>query len=194
MPYICGTEDHPLGRPVGAIKGGPLGRGIVRQLPEAGAGGRSFHTADPHPGNVFITDDGRIALLDLGMVGHTAPAMQEHLAPHSAGRERKARGDEAADTVVRMSERTDIFDSHAIRISAADQPVGVLAPEPGTARAEGRPIAARCEPIHARQNGLWVPSEMTLLGKTLLQLDEVGRILDPTFDPNASIRRNARRT
>ena len=31
-----------------------------------------FH-ADPHPGNVFVTDDERIALLDLGMVGHTTP-------------------------------------------------------------------------------------------------------------------------
>ena len=37
-----------------------------------------FH-ADPHPGNVFLTDDGRVALLDLGMVGHTSPAMQESL-------------------------------------------------------------------------------------------------------------------
>jgi len=35
-----------------------------------------------------------------------------------------------------------------------------------------------------------VPSELVLLGKTMLQLDEVGRILDPTFDTNASIRRN----
>jgi len=30
-----------------------------------------------------------------------------------------------------------------------------------------------------------------LLGKTLLQLDEVGRILEPDFNPNESIRRNA---
>ncbi|MGZ8848095.1 MAG: ABC1 kinase family protein, partial [Pyrinomonadaceae bacterium] len=29
-----------------------------------------FFHADPHPGNVFITDDNRIALLDLGMVSH----------------------------------------------------------------------------------------------------------------------------
>ena len=34
------------------------------------------------------------------------------------------------------------------------------------------------------------PSELTLLGKTLLQLDEVGRILDPAFDTSASVRRN----
>src|SRR6185436_4246115 len=39
-------------------------------------------------------------------------------------------------------------------------------------------------------NGLLVPSELTVLGKTLLQLDEVGKILDPAFDPNASIRSN----
>jgi predicted unusual protein kinase regulating ubiquinone biosynthesis (AarF/ABC1/UbiB family) len=43
---------------------------------------------------------------------------------------------------------------------------------------------------NAADNGLFVPSELTLLGKTLLQLDEIGKILDPAFDPNASIRRN----
>jgi ubiquinone biosynthesis protein len=37
-----------------------------------------------------------------------------------------------------------------------------------------------------------VPAELSLLGKTLLQLDEVGRTLDPDFDPNDSVRRNAR--
>jgi ubiquinone biosynthesis protein len=30
-----------------------------------------------------------------------------------------------------------------------------------------------------------------LLGKTLLQLDEVGRILAPNFDPNAAVRKHA---
>lgn len=43
---------------------------------------------------------------------------------------------------------------------------------------------------NAADNGLFVPSELTLLGKTLLQLDEVGKILDPAFDASASIRRN----
>jgi predicted unusual protein kinase regulating ubiquinone biosynthesis (AarF/ABC1/UbiB family) len=33
-----------------------------------------FH-ADPHLGNVFLTDQGRIALLDLGMVGRLAPTV-----------------------------------------------------------------------------------------------------------------------
>jgi ubiquinone biosynthesis protein len=40
-------------------------------------------------------------------------------------------------------------------------------------------------------SGIRVPSELMMLGKTLLNLDQVGRALDPAFDPNASIRRNA---
>ncbi len=36
-----------------------------------------FVHADPHPGNVILTDDGRIALLDVGMVTRLSPALQE---------------------------------------------------------------------------------------------------------------------
>ena len=43
----------------------------------------------------------------------------------------------------------------------------------------------------ACDNGLFVPSELAMLGKTLLQLEEVGRILNPAFDPNAAIERHA---
>ena len=41
------------------------------------------------------------------------------------------------------------------------------------------------------ENNIRVPSELTMLGKTLLNLDQVGRTIAPDFDPNASIRRNA---
>jgi ubiquinone biosynthesis protein len=37
-----------------------------------------FH-ADPHPGNVFLTDDDRIALIDLGMVGRVTRTFQDNL-------------------------------------------------------------------------------------------------------------------
>jgi predicted unusual protein kinase regulating ubiquinone biosynthesis (AarF/ABC1/UbiB family) len=42
----------------------------------------------------------------------------------------------------------------------------------------------------AAENGLYAPSELTMLGKTLLQLDEIGTVLDPQFDPNEAIRRD----
>src|SRR5690606_33516466 len=35
--------------------------------------------ADPHPGNLLVTDDGRLALFDLGMVAHVPPKQRERL-------------------------------------------------------------------------------------------------------------------
>jgi len=43
----------------------------------------------------------------------------------------------------------------------------------------------------AGDNGLRLPTELTMLSKMLLNLDLVGQTLDPKFNPNASIRRNA---
>jgi len=38
-----------------------------------------FFHADPHPGNAFVTDDRRIALIDLGMAARVEPEMRESL-------------------------------------------------------------------------------------------------------------------
>src|SRR5207245_1191929 len=38
-----------------------------------------FFHADPHPGNVLLTDDDRIALIDLGMVSNMGTTFQENL-------------------------------------------------------------------------------------------------------------------
>ena len=38
-----------------------------------------FFHADPHPGNVFLTEDGRLALIDLGMVANISARLQEDL-------------------------------------------------------------------------------------------------------------------
>jgi len=40
--------------------------------------------------------------------------------------------------------------------------------------------------------GVRLPNELTLLGKTLLNLDEVGRTLAPDFEVHESLRRNTR--
>jgi predicted unusual protein kinase regulating ubiquinone biosynthesis (AarF/ABC1/UbiB family) len=144
-----------------------------------------FH-ADPHPGNVFLTEDGRIALLDLGMVGHVAPAMQEQLIKlllATADRD----SDAVAAIVTEISETSEEYNASEFKRQIAhvmalrhDQPLKQLN--------VGRSLLDVSR--SATDNGLYVPSELTLLAKTLLQLDEVGKILDPTFDPDASIRRN----
>lgn len=167
------------------IKGAPLAEEMLKAYLKQVLVDGIFH-ADPHPGNVFVTHDGRLALLDLGMVGHTAPGMQENLLKLLLA-VAEGRAEEAADLVVQISQRSEGFDPAEFRrrisqLVTMRQDQGLQQLEVGQALLN----VSR----HARDNGVVVPSELTLLGKTLLQLDEIGRILDPTFDPNASVRRN----
>jgi ubiquinone biosynthesis protein len=188
------TMDHVQGRKVtslgplacleleGAALAEELFRAYLKQVLVDGI----FH-ADPHPGNVFVTSDGRIALLDLGMVGHTAPAMQEHLLKILLATS-EGKGDEAAEIAIQASHTTEEFNAEEFRhrigqLIAARQDQNLQHLNVGRTLLQVSRIAA--------DNGLHVPSELTLLGKTLLQLDEVGRILDPDFNSSASVRRNA---
>lgn len=144
-----------------------------------------FH-ADPHPGNIFLTDDGRVALLDMGMVGHIAPTMQEELLKLLLAIS-DGQSDEASGIILRISETHDEFEEIDFRRRIAqliadqkDAPLGQR--DVGKALLEVGKTSA--------DTGLYVPSELTLLGKTLLQLDQVGKTLSPNFNPNASVRRN----
>ncbi|MGE5093743.1 MAG: ABC1 kinase family protein [Betaproteobacteria bacterium] len=145
-----------------------------------------FH-ADPHPGNVFITEDGRLALLDLGMVGRTTPDMQESLLKILIAVS-NGKSDQAAEVIMQISERDEEYDTVRFRrrmgqLVAAQQGRGIKQINVGQTLLEVTGIAA--------DMGFFVPSELTLLAKTLLQLDEIGKILDPEFDPNAAVRRYA---
>ena len=146
----------------------------------------TFH-ADPHPGNIFLTTDRRIALLDLGMVGYTTPNMQESLLKLLLAVS-EGDSDQAADVSIQISDTAIDFDEtqfrHKIGQLVAEELSGTLSKmDLGKTILEVGRTAA--------ETGLYVPVELTLLGKTLLQLDEVGRILAPDFDPNESVRRNA---
>jgi predicted unusual protein kinase regulating ubiquinone biosynthesis (AarF/ABC1/UbiB family) len=146
-----------------------------------------FH-ADPHPGNVFITSDGRLALLDLGMVGRTSPDMQESLLKILIAVS-NGRSEQAADAIIQISERCDDDDDPARfrrrmgLLVAQQQGRGLKHINVGQTLLDVTRVAADCN--------LFVPSELTLLAKTLLQLDEIGKVLDPEFDPNAAVRRHA---
>jgi predicted unusual protein kinase regulating ubiquinone biosynthesis (AarF/ABC1/UbiB family) len=146
----------------------------------------TFH-ADPHPGNIFLTPDRCIALIDLGMVGYTTPKMQESLLKLLLAVS-EGDSDIAADVAIQISDTAADFDEtqfrHKIGQLVAEELSGTL-----SKMDLGKTLL---EVAHAAADtGLFVPVELTLLGKTLLQLDEAGRILAPDFDPNESVRRNA---
>src|SRR6185503_16897894 len=78
-----------------------------------------FFHADPHPGNVFLTDDGRIALLDLGMVDRIGPRLQEHLLQMVLAVS-EGRADEVSDIAIKIGETTEEFDEKEFRQRVED--------------------------------------------------------------------------
>ena len=145
-----------------------------------------FH-ADPHPGNVFLTDDDRIALIDLGMVGRVTRSFQDNLLKLMLGIS-EGRGEMAAEAAIRMGEPKEGFERSSFerRISdlVTDNSDAVLSRN-NAARVtiDITRIAADC----------WfrLPPEFTMIAKALLNLDRVVYTLDPNFDPNIIIRERA---
>ncbi|HEX8353520.1 MAG TPA: AarF/UbiB family protein [Pyrinomonadaceae bacterium] len=143
-----------------------------------------FFHADPHPGNVFLTDDGRVALIDLGMVARISPRFQESLIQLLLAIS-EGKGDDAADITIRVGEGKPGFDEKAFRRHVAD-----LVLENQNAQLEnlnsGR-VVLRIQQI-AGEADFRLPPEFTMIAKTLLNLDQVVHTLDPKFDPNFAIR------
>jgi len=145
-----------------------------------------FH-ADPHPGNVFLTDDNRIALLDLGMVGRVTRTFQDNLLRLLLAIS-EGRGEVAAEAAIKMGEAKEKFDRRSFhrRITdlVAENSDAVLSKlNAGKVTLEITRISADC----------WfsLPAEFTMIAKALLNIDRVVYTLDSTFDPNAVIRERA---
>jgi len=186
MDYVSGTKITSISRVEwtevdGAALAEELFRAYLQQILVDGV----FH-ADPHPGNVLLTPDRRIALIDLGMVGRISAQTQEQLFKLilAIG---EGRGDDAADVLVSIGERRDDFQEMEMRRAIADL-VGRFHRLTMREMNVGRVVIEMSR--SGAEHGLKIPPALALLGKTLLHLDEIGRVLDPEFDVNASLRRN----
>lgn len=146
-----------------------------------------FFHADPHPGNVFLTNDGRIALIDLGMVAMISERLQESLLELLIAMS-EGHGDEAAQHAMDIGEPTPDFDRREFFRSVNDLVAQYATATVGQIEM-GRAVLSITK--ICGDTGIRVPNELSMLGKTLLHLDKVGRALDPKFEPNESIRRNA---
>ncbi len=143
-----------------------------------------FFHADPHPGNVFVTDDHRLALLDLGMVARVDTEMQDRLTKLLLAVS-EGDGSEAADIAIDLGSKLERFDRDSLRREAS----ALIGRNRGRAVADLQAGSLVAELVRiCGMNGLRLPPELTMLGKALLNLDEVARKLDPSFDPDAAIR------
>lgn len=187
MEYISGkkiTALNPLR--LLEIDGGLLAEELFRAYLKQFLVDGLFH-ADPHPGNVFLTDDNRIALLDLGMVERVTRSFQDNLLRLLLAIS-EGRGEMAAEAAIKMGEAKEGFDrpSFVRRITelVADNADAVLSrANAGKVTLEITKIAADC----------WfrLPPEFTMFAKALLNLDRVVYTLDENFNPNLIIRERA---
>jgi ubiquinone biosynthesis protein len=148
-----------------------------------------FFHSDPHPGNVFLTPDNRIALLDLGQTARLAPRLQDSLLKLLLAIA-DGRGEEAADLAFKLAEhREDVDEAEFRRLIT-----GLVADYSGKGFAS-LPIGKVFLDLVriSGETGVRLPPETALLGKTLYSLEEVGRTLAPAFNPTESIRRNSAR-
>ncbi|HJT60638.1 MAG TPA: AarF/UbiB family protein [Burkholderiales bacterium] len=190
MEFIPGTKVTELSRLERRELGGEqlidaLFRAYLKQILRDGL----FH-ADPHPGNLFLVGE-RIALIDLGMVARLSPGLQERLLQLLLAVSDN-QSDEAAKALLAMgesredsSENADIPGFHRAVADLLAQHHEMSFEPPQVGRAVLMLLKA------AGDNRIRLPVELAMIGKTLLNLDQIAQVLAPHFDPNAAIRRHA---
>jgi len=145
----------------------------LRQIFEVGI----FH-ADPHPGNILIKPNGKIALIDFGMVGKLMQSQKYAFAGifiSLANKDAKS----MATNLRRLSIDHEIDDMRAFEYDLNDliQDYMVLAQE----NIGVKDFTARLQKI-AYKYKLQIPGVIFLILRSLAILEGVARSLDPEFD------------
>ena len=146
-----------------------------------------FVHADPHPGNIQFTKDDKIALIDLGMVARFSPAMKNYILELLLAISSN-NGEETARILLNMSEVTENANLKYFKKTISDI---IMASEHSTAKdmQTGR-LLIQLNRL-AAENGIHLPVEVNILGKILLNMDQIIAVLDPDFDLRDAIKRHA---
>ena len=136
--------------------------------------------AAPQPAEIDV----KLALIDFGMTARLSTTLREHIIRLLLDLADN-RGDDAAETLIEVGTELPGFDREGyVREIAGlmarnyDLPIGEL--DTGKVLYEAINISY--------QRGLRLPAELTLLAKTLFNLDTVTRSIDPTYSPIPTIR------
>lgn len=142
-----------------------------------------FLHADPHPGNLLLTPDGRLALIDLGMVATVPPRVQDDVVKLLLAIS-DADGEEVATVLAAMGSPLDGYDATRFREDVAALVTRAVALGGDVQAGAVLVELSRLSGVH----GLRPPAEMAMIGKALLNLDQVTTHLFPGFAPAKAIR------
>lgn len=144
-----------------------------------------FAHADPHPGNIHITKDHKLALMDLGMVARFDNDMQENILKLMIGLGNND-GNQVTDVLLSISKydknKTDIdfFKRKVTRQIQENQFSYAKDLKTGRAILDINRIAIH-QDIH-------LPVELNILGKILLNLDQIIAFLSPEHQLQKTVR------
>ena len=145
-----------------------------------------FVHADPHPGNIHVTAHDKVALMDLGMVAKFSPKIQEKIMMLLVGMTKKD-GDDITDALLEISE----YDSAKVNLDHFRKNINRLVMDSTSTNAEdmetGR-ILLQMNRI-AADEGIKLAVELNILGKVLLNMDQIVAVLTPKYDLQKAIRR-----
>ncbi|MFZ1946301.1 MAG: AarF/ABC1/UbiB kinase family protein [bacterium] len=147
-------------------------RAVLKQVFEYG-----FFHADPHPGNLFVTEDGRIGVVDFGIVGRLTRQEIGDLAEVLIGIV-EGSGESLAAVLEKLHmipedvERRDVVEELMLLSEKyAAKTLGEL----NMKEVFGELVS------FMRRYRIRMRTEFLLLGKALSIYEEVGRLLDPSF-------------
>jgi predicted unusual protein kinase regulating ubiquinone biosynthesis (AarF/ABC1/UbiB family) len=168
------SPEHGLSREQAQHLAREFFRAYIRQVTVEGV----YH-ADPHRGNVLLTTDGRLALLDFGLLGRLDEETRTTLSLLLLAIARN-RADDVASLLLGLSLTTLDSDEaafvHELRRKLPRYHWRPLARiRAGEALADLQRICLRY--------GIRLPPSFALVGKTLAQADSIARTLDPELDP-----------
>lgn len=143
-----------------------------------------FFHADPHPGNIIIMSDNRIALIDFGMMGTFDDSRIYDILVLLLGVITRD-----MDTIIKLFSKLELIsdevDVRALRTDGTD-----LIERYATVSLKsidlGRFFQSLFEML-ARHKVI-VPPDLLLMGKSLATIDGIARTLDPDLDPIQSIK------
>lgn len=148
-------------------------RSLFHQIFTAG-----FFHADPHSGNVLLTDDGRVCFIDWGIAGTLSRKMRYFLADIFA-----AASDGNAEKVLQVVLKTYPPAERANRAKAESEIAVVLRRHQDFARREGSLGHMIFDMLRVFSDcGLPLPRDYALLAKSVIVMEETGRAADPNFN------------
>ena len=137
-----------------------------------------FFHGDPHPGNIFVLENNVIALLDFGMVGRINEDRISSMADMIIAAI-KIDADKVIEALINMDIVGREADLSKLKIEIKDF-IGKYYGAPLKELEIGKIIEEILEVMIAHK--IKIPSDLALLAKALITVENIGRNLDPDFD------------